>query len=253
MPTGEWEMYSAEIEGKNALVFVRTDLIEDAPNPLLPHYFTITLRLRSRRADGFSDEEETNALWRIEDRIEAEFYKAWGGVYVGRYTFGGQRVMAYYLPLQPEPQVARRLVELCATGYEFELDCFEQPDWENYVDFLYPNAIAWQEISNEPVLENLSAHGDPLTPPRHTLHWLYFPGQMERDGFAKALKSSTLQFDVIGTLDPEGEVKQYGVCLEHQCSMDKYALLNVQVRLLRLAQEFGGEYDGFECEMLGSA
>lgn len=49
MPTGEWEMYSAEIEGKNALVFVRTDLIEDAPNPLLPHYFTITLRLRSRR------------------------------------------------------------------------------------------------------------------------------------------------------------------------------------------------------------
>lgn len=249
---GRWEFFSCEMDDDNVIVFVRVDIVESAPDASRPWLFLVTLTLKSQRSDGFTDEDETNSLWGIEDRLEREISEAWKGLYVGRYTRAGKRLMIFYLPIDPDPAIARKLVEKCAPSYEFELNSFEDEEWHNYLNTLYPNDIGWMEISNQPVLDNLRERGDPLTPERHTLHWLYFKDRESRDGFLKALGGSTQNFDVARPLDPESGGEQYGACLEHHCSMEKFALLGVQVRLLRLAQEFNGEYDGFECAVVSS-
>lgn len=251
-PTGDWEMYTCEMGGEKCMVFARVDLMKEIPDPLRPILVLVNLDVKSRRADGWTDEPETSFLQQVEMNFEAALAKKWNAVYVARYTKGGRRTMAYHVPQKPTREALEPVINKYANGYTFDMEVYDDPDWENYRETLYPNEIAWLEIGNRPVLDRLTNAGDPLTPERHTLHWLNFHEREERDEFIKALESSPIRFDVIEALEPNADSPKFSVRLEHQCAMRTWDLIGAQLPIIRLAQEFRGEYDGFECEEVAS-
>jgi hypothetical protein len=245
--SGDWEFYNCDMDGARCMVFVRVDLMDSAPDASRPAMLLVVLNVKSKRADGLTNEPETTYLQEVERTLDRELADAWSAVYVARYTKAGERTMAYYLPNEPDRTVLDAIVTRCAPGYTYRIESHPDEKWENYRDILYPNDKAWLEIGNRPVLDRLSDAGDPLKPERHTLHWLYFNGRRQRDGFIKALRSHGAKFDVVEPLEPDADFEKYGVRLEHQCSMQTWALIGAQLPIIRLAQEFNGEYDGFEC------
>jgi regulator of RNase E activity RraB len=88
--------------------------------------------------------------------------------------------------------------------------------------------------------------GDPLTAPRPVRHWVYFTSPENRAEFVSRAMSKGFQItDEHESDDPEAE-RPYGVTLERIDRVDRDSINEVTLDLFDLAQELGGEYDGWE-------
>ena len=128
---GEWEFYNCTMDDARTMVFVRTDLHEDAPDASRPWMLLVVLNVKSLRPDGLTDEPETTFLQEVEEKLDKEFSQAWDSVYVGRYTKQGQRTMAYHFKSEPDKDMLSPIIERCAPEYSFSVDAFLDEPWEN--------------------------------------------------------------------------------------------------------------------------
>jgi hypothetical protein len=79
-------------------------------------------------------------------------------------------------------------------------------------------------------------------------HFAYFPNPTARTTFIE--KCEAVGFRLRGISDPGGPLTKYGAILFHKDLPDEDMLEKITGLLLDLAKECGGEYDGWETQLL---
>jgi hypothetical protein len=242
----DWDFYFARVNGAVSSIFVDLGVRPDVPLEKRPWLLWVFVTLKSPSAEGLSTNDEAPTLQAIGEALDANVGVACGAQLVGRITGAGRREFYFYAE-EPGPlDEAVRTAMNSFAGYEQECGSTLQPDWEQYLDLLYPSPSNLQRMFNRRVLEELAARGDAHETPRPVNHWLEFA-----DAEARAACRDTLvaiEFKVVDEFSGEdaGDGMPYKLVVSRVDSVDSHTINGITLELARLAQEHGGDYDGWE-------
>jgi hypothetical protein len=241
-----WDFYIAQLNGKVASIFVDLGIREAAPDASSPWLLWAWVNFNSPREDGLYNPEEADALSQIEDSLSEAVGDSVGGTLVGRITSDGRREFYFYGPTFAgfEDTVTRAMKPFSQYGWESGYN--HDPDWNEYLDVLYPSPSAWQTIKNCHVIERLQEHGDSLEKERPVFHWAYFANESARDQFVAAVKHRGYAVTNQAVLDDSDCRNRWQVRFERIDHVDWDSMNRVTIELLNLADSLAGDYDGWE-------
>jgi hypothetical protein len=244
----DWDFYACRVDNEPASIFFDLGIAVQAPLPEYPHMAYVRLRMRSPRPDGLSSQEEFETLMKIEDQLSQRLSQREANVYVGRNTSSGCRDFYFYCRDPGKWSSRVTMVMTDYGGYVFESGSRPDPDWSTYRTFLYPSGEVMQRIQNRRVCDHLQKKGDSLTEAREINHWAYFPNAGSRAAFVGHVSKSG--FAVWELREHPDSKRRFGVQL-HRVDLPSLENIDaVTMPLFQSANDAGGEYDGWETQIL---
>ena len=243
-----WDFYLLRVDDKPASIFVDLGVGREAPIKGLPFMAYLRVHMRAPRSDGLSSQEEFEALTSIEDAIEESLTSDGETIYVGRNTSDGCRDF-YFYTAHPKDWHHRvnGLMQRFAP-YEFDCGCRDDSEWKTYFEFLFPSDADRQRIQNRRVLHALEQRGDALEQEREIDHWAYFPTASARAAFVEAALEHG--FRLRSMSEPAEAGAQYGAIVFRVDKPAPESIDDVTLPLFKLAAALGGNYDGWETEVV---
>ena len=244
-----WDFFMCRIEGAPASIRTNLALIEVAPLEGLTQRLQFYIKMQNPRPDGLSSNEEYPILCDIEDAI-GEKAEATGAVSAGVVKSEGFLELWFYT------QNAKTLAKTCEEalqafqGYESGYNIAEDPEWEDYFGFLYPDEFSYQTMQNRKVLMQLEKNGDKMEVPREIDHFIYFKEAAQQQAFAKEVEAKGFKVrfnDDEFVEDRKAEGKEYPYMVEATREDSPLAIDDIVWDLLELASPFEGNYDGWGC------
>ena len=248
-PGGEplFELYQCTVGEKVAFIRVNVSQHDVGIDEMRPYSLCVSTAFRKPTEDGLVTAEEFEALSRYEDALMAALAPS---VFVGVLTNDGQRMWYFYTDdPDRDAELAREVAGRELSGYEVEAESFEDPEWRQYHEFLYPNDLAWQWIQDRRVLVALEQHGDQSDIPRSIDHYAYFPTRRARRAYLKELvKRGYREGDESSSGgEPPNKYGLHFLRSEPEAPADIFPRSE---KLLLLAQEHDGVYDGWGCTVV---
>ena len=244
-----WDFFMCRIEGAPASIRTNLALIEVAPLEGLIQRLQFCIKMQNPRPDGLSSNEEYPILCDIEDAI-GEKAEATGAVSAGVVKSEGFLELWFYT------QNAEALAKTCEEalqafeGYQSGYNIAEDPEWEDYFGFLYPDEFSYQTMQNRKVLMQLEKNGDKMEVPREIDHFIYFKEAAQQQAFAKEAKAKGFKVrfnDDEFVEERKAEGKEYPYMVEATREDSPLAIDDIVWDLLELASPFEGNYDGWGC------
>ena len=244
-----WDFFMCRIEGAPASIRTNLALIEVAPLEGLTQRLQFYIKMQNPRPDGLSSNEEYPILCDIEDAI-GEKAEATGAVLAGVVKSEGFLELWFYT------QNAEALAKTCEDalqtfeGYQSGYNIAEDPEWEDYFDFLYPDEFSYQTMQNRKVLMQLEKNGDKMEVPREIDHFIYFKEAAQQQAFAKEAEAKGFKVrfnDDEFVEDRKAEGKEYPYMVEATREDSPLDIDDIVWDLLELASPFEGNYDGWGC------
>lgn len=241
-PEQKWVFYNCTVEDRDAFIRVDTSLMDFASGPNLDWSVRVQVALREPREDGLTTSAEAAVLHELEDALEEAVKPA---VFVGVLTNDGKRSWYFYAG-DPESTeaTARQVCQERVPTHQVKVGSFEDPEWSQYTEFLYPNDLAWQWIADCNTLEALRSEGDDGQEPRTISHWAYFESDSDRRAFVDALDGDRYRVVRLSE-DPESE-DEFCAYFETREPERPAEIYSRTEKLFILAREHGGSYDGWE-------
>jgi hypothetical protein len=242
----DWDFYFARIDDAVSSIYLNLGLRADAPIEKQPWLLWVFVEMQSPREDGMSSKEEAPVLHAIEEALARAINPLCGAQFVGRITGQGRREFYFY---GSDPGELDTAVAQAMKGFEtygFECSSAFQPDWDQYLNLLYPSDSNLQRMFNRRVLDSLAENGDVHETPRRVDHWLYFPSEPARQACRETLLA--IEFSLIDEHvheEPDEEMP-YALVVSRVDSVDMHTINGITLELARLAGEHGGRYDGWE-------
>ena len=244
-----WDFFMCRIEGAPASIRTNLALIEVAPLEGLTQRLQFYIKMQNPRPDGLSSNEEYPILCDIEDAI-GEKAEATGAVSAGVVKSEGFLELWFYT------QNAEDLAKTCEEalqafeGYQSGYNIAEDPEWEDYFGFLYPDEFSYQTMQNRKVLMQLEKNGDKMEVPREIDHFFYFKEAAQQQAFAKEAEAKGFKVrfnDDEFVEDRKAEGKEYPYMVEATREDSPLDIDDIVWDLLELASPFEGNYDGWGC------
>ena len=244
-----WDFFMCRIEGAPASIRTNLALIEVAPLEGLSQRLQFYIKMQNPRPDGLSSNEEYPILCDIEDAI-GEKAEATGAVSAGVVKSEGFLELWFYT------QNAEALAKTCEEalqafeGYQSGYNIAEDPEWEDYFGFLYPDEFSYQTMQNRKVLMQLEKNGDKMEVPREIDHFIYFKEAAQQQAFAKEAEAKGFKVrfnDDEFVEERKAEGKEYPYMVEATREDSPLAIDDIVWDLLELASPFEGNYDGWGC------
>ena len=244
-----WDFFMCRIEGAPASIRTNLALIEVAPLEGLSQRLQFYIKMQNPRPDGLSSNEEYSILCDIEDAI-GEKAEATGAVLAGVVKSEGFLELWFYT------QNAEALAKTCEDalqtfeGYQSGYNIAEDPEWEDYFGFLYPDEFSYQTMQNRKVLMQLEKNGDKMEVPREIDHFIYFKEAAQQQAFAKEAEAKGFKVrfnDDEFVEDRKAEGKEYPYMVEATREDSPLNIDDIVWDLLELASPFEGNYDGWGC------
>lgn len=238
----DWDFYPLLVDSEPASIYVDLGLARDAPIKAQPFMAYVRVTMRQPRPDGLSSNEEFDDLVGVEDSLSELFAGGDNTTYAGRNTSGGNRDFYFYTTnlvafgKSVDTAMARH------STYQFEIGDRPDPEWGVYFDFLYPSPDDLQRILNHRVTGNLMDHGDNLAEARPIDHLAYLPNAAAAANFRDYLRERDFSVD-----EPRNEGGTFALSFKRSDRPDN--IDDVVIPIARRAQELGGEYDGWGCEV----
>ena len=244
-----WDFFMCRIEGAPASIRTNLALIEVAPLEGLTQRLQFYIKMQNPRPDGLSSNEEYPILCDIEDAI-GEKAEATGAVSAGVVKSEGFLELWFYT--QNAEALAKTCEEALQTfeGYQSGYNIAEDPEWEDYFGFLYPDEFSYQTMQNRKVLMQLEKNGDKMEVPREIDHFIYFKEAAQQQAFAKEAEAKGFKVrfnDDEFVEDRKAEGKEYPYMVEATREDSPLAIDDIVWDLLELASPFEGNYDGWGC------
>ena len=244
-----WDFFMCRIEGAPASIRTNLALIEVAPLEGLTQRLQFYIKMQNPRPDGLSSNEEYPILCDIEDAI-GEKAEATGAVLAGVVKSEGFLELWFYT--QNAKTLAKTCEEALQTfeGYQSGYNIAEDPEWEDYFGFLYPDEFSYQTMQNRKVLMQLEKNGDKMEVPREIDHFFYFKEAAQQQAFAKEAEAKGFKVrfnDDEFVEDRKAEGKEYPYMVEATREDSPLAIDDIVWDLLELASPFEGNYDGWGC------
>lgn len=248
----DWDFYFAKVNDTVTSIFVDLGIRADVPNDKRPWLLWVGLDMREPRADGLSSAEEAPTLHAIGEALEAHVSPTCGAQLVGRLTGGNQREFFFYAeePGEIEQAVASALQSF--EGYTAETRSVFQPEWDTYLELLYPSDSNLQRMFNRRTLETLAERGDVHETPRKVDHWLEFPDEAARSACRDTLLA--IEFALEGEYasdEPEAQLP-WSLVVSRIDSVDTHTINGITLELARVAEEHGGRYSGWESPVVAA-
>src|SRR5258708_7710670 len=239
-----WNSYFCNVNDKLASILLNLDLRESAPDISRPLLLWVWVYFVHPRPDGLSSREEFDTLSDIEDKLTAAVERECRATMGGQITTDGHREFYFYGSEAQnfEEEVRKSLASF--EGYDFDSDKREDPEWNQYLNVLYPSAEDIERIKNREVLEVLRRNGDALESPRDILHWAYFKTENDRSDFRNS--AQVLGYRIDSESELKGKAYAYGICVGKEQDIHSDALDEAVINLFRSAKQANGEYDGWE-------
>jgi len=238
-----WKPYLCNVNGKIASIFVNLGLQNEAPLASKPWLLWTWVYFKTPRPDGLSESKEAPTLFNIEDAPEQCLGRACRAIQCGRITTEGRREFYFYGETKSGFHQAVKTALDGFKGYRYDIGGQEDAEWEQYLNVLYPSPEDLQRIANMDLLDVLEEQGDVLTVAREVQHWIYFRSEDSRVGFRDAAIAAG--FRVISESGPDSD-SSLGIVLARTQSIEQQTIDTTVIELLRLAQRFDGDYDGWE-------
>ena len=244
-----WDFFMCRIEGAPASIRTNLALIEVAPLEGLSQRLQFYIKMQNPRPDGLSSNEEYPILCDIEDAL-GDKAEAIGAVLAGVVKSEGFLELWFYT------QNAEALAKTCEEalqafeGYQSGYNIAEDPEWEDYFGFLYPDEFSYQTMQNRKVLMQLEKNGDKMEVPREIDHFIYFKEAAQQQAFAKEAEAKGFKVrfnDDEFVEDRKAEGKEYPYMVEATREDSPLAIDDIVWDLLELASPFEGNYDGWGC------
>ena len=244
-----WDFFMCRIEGAPASIRTNLALIEVAHLEGLSQRLQFYIKMQNPRPDGLSSNEEYPILCDIEDAI-GEKAEATGAVSAGVVKSEGFLELWFYT------QNAEDLAKTCEEalqafeGYQSGYNIAEDPEWEDYFGFLYPDEFSYQTMQNRKVLMQLEKNGDKMEVPREIDHFIYFKEAAQQQAFAKEVEAKGFKVrfnDDEFVEDRKAEGKEYPYMVEATREDSPLDIDDIVWDLLELASPFEGNYDGWGC------
>ena len=244
-----WDFFMCRIEGAPASIRTNLALIEVAPLEGLTQRLQFYIKMQNPRPDGLSSNEEYPILCDIEDAL-GDKAEAIGAILAGVVKSEGFLELWFYT------QNAEALAKTCEDalqtfeGYQSGYNIAEDPEWEDYFDFLYPDEFSYQTMQNRKVLMQLEKNGDKMEVPREIDHFIYFKEAAQQQAFAKEAEAKGFKVrfnDDEFVEDRKAEGKEYPYMVEATREDSPLAIDDIVWDLLELASPFEGDYDGWGC------
>jgi hypothetical protein len=244
----EWDFYPCRVEDAAASIALNLWFERVAPLPSADTLYWVDFHMRDVGPHGMGTAAEAEVLDPIADQIVAHAEKL-GLLYVGRLRGSGRWSLFLYGP----PEQLESLRALARDGEALDnrqVDAGSQHDatWAHYREFLLPSDERRQWMKNRRTVEVLEQHGDPLVEPRLIDHWAYFRTAEGRQVFVS--EAAREGFSIDAPFDASGSARPYGARVHRVDRVDLEAIHEVVMKLIGLAQQAGGGYDGWESVVL---
>lgn len=243
----DWDVYFCYLEDAPAFVSVDLALHALAPLPAKPYLIEVAAGLLSANDDGFPDNGEWQSLEEIEDMLVSSFEKNLEAVFAGKTLNNGRRGLYFY---SGDTLLVEQMVdELRAhfKDYTFEHQVTEDPEWNVYFNYLFPDEESMLRIQNNRLLQLLEEQGDQPYVPRKITYYLYFETPADRTAAVQEVKNS--DFEVELSDETEG-ANPYKLTLAKDSKADEETIYLITEMLVQLAQKYNGTYDGWETQVV---
>jgi hypothetical protein len=246
----EWDFYFARVNGAVSSIFVDLGLRPDVPLEKRPWLLWVFVDLQAPNTDGLSTNEEAPRLHEIGESLDACVSALCGAQLVGRITGAGRREF-YFYGEEPGPldEAVSRAMQAFAP-YQHECGSTLEPEWDQYLDLLYPSDSNLQRMFNRRVLESLSENGDVHETPRQVDHWLEFPNDAARAACRETLLAIEFKVEDEFQAEQPDNAMPHTLVVSRVDSVDSHTINGITLELARLAQQHGGRYDGWECPVI---
>lgn len=239
----DWDVYFTHVDDKPASILLDLGFAEEAPIPGLSVLAYVTVDFLDPDENGMSGQSEHARLVALEDAlIPALTHETC--IFVGRCTTAGQRDFFFYMD---NAKGVEEKVEAVMAGfdeYPWDMGLVEEPGWDTYLEFLFPDDQGMDTIRNNRVRRNLLAEGDNLAAPREIDHWLQFVSRNDLDAFL--LEADREGFRA--TVRDKERDKPYELLLQREDTPED--IDDVTWPLRELAGAHGGVYDGWGCRVV---
>nr|WP_298124731.1 DUF695 domain-containing protein [uncultured Pseudoxanthomonas sp.] len=245
---GRWNFYALRVDDQPASIYLDLSLVDEVHTGDYPVMAWLRVEMREPRDDGLSSQQEFDALVALEDQVVSLLAPDDKAVYAGRNTSSGCRDFYFYLA-QGDSWEAR-VDQAMRTVPEYRYQSGQRPDpaWSTYHDFLYPGPRTRESMENRDVCAALEGRGDSLQQPREIDHWACFPSASARDEFLG--RAAAMGFESrMPNREDDGE-QEWGAHVFRSDVPAYGAIDDICLPLYDLAQECGGSYDGWECEVV---
>lgn len=242
-----WGNYFTNMGGHMASIVFDDGISHEINNIDLPMAVRVKIKIKHVSPIGFSESAEWEQHYAFQQSVQDAVWDA-GGIYLGTVTVNG---VLWVLGLLPEenPGLTDKIKAL-AVAADNEIEIFVQEDKEKavYWNDLYPTPDDRRVMKDLDVLDVLAENNDDNAAERPVNHWSYFNTKEAAEKFAKSLNPE--RFQGIKIEEPvkneEGQSISWCVRAVHHGTMLLEDITGHTIELARLAEEAGGEYDGWE-------
>lgn len=241
----EWEFYFSNVNDKLGSIFVDLGLRKVAPLTDKPNVVWVSIKMNNPGEDGLSSQEESAILGEIEDTLVDKVTSRHNSIYVGRLTSAGNRDLYFYFGDTTLYDKTISEIMVAYPKYQFDYGAKEDNEWGGYFDFLYPLPQQIQSIQNRRVIDQLEKGGDNFTKSREVFHWIYFKTDSDREKFLEKIKNDNFTIVDKGCDKSWGEFS-YSLQIKRVDKVDQSSVDDYVIYLWKLADEIGGNYDGWE-------
>ena len=239
----DWDVYFTHVDDKPASMLLDLGLAEDAPIPGLSVLAYVTVDFLDPDENGMSKRSEHDRLLAIEDAlIPALAHETC--IFVGRCTTAGQRDFFFYMDNAKGVEEKVEAVMAAFDEYTWDMGLVEEPGWDTYLEFLFPDEQGMDTIWNNRVRRNLEAEGDDLAARREIDHFAQFAARADMDAFIAEAKQEGFRV----TVQEKQADKPWEVLLQRDDVPDD--IDDVTWPLRELAGAHGGVYDGWGCHVI---
>lgn len=242
-----WQFFPCTMGDDQAFIFtdigVSDQLSKQSPAKLLK----VRLDYKAPSDNGLPTNEEYEPVAAIEDQLQA-YAESRGDLYVGRITVCGQR--HFFVYVKDWAGYVDKVAEIGRSrGYPLRHAEIEDPGHSQYWDYLWPTDSDWRIIHDMQVIEALENAGDDHSAPRNVDHWIYF------DDLPSALRFRdwAIEFGLEEACPVQAVEKGQLVRLRHTGTMHLNDLTRITIPLALKAIETGGDYDGWETQVMQSS
>jgi uncharacterized protein (TIGR01619 family) len=245
----DWDVYFCYLEDAPAFISVDLGYFDFAPLSDKPHLIEVAVSLLTSTSDGFPENEEWEKLEAIEDMLVHSFEEKLEATFVGKTLNNGRRGLYFY---SGDTLLVEQMVDELRehfTEYTFEYQIQEDPNWEIYFEYLYPDEDSLLRIQNNKMLRLLEEQGDQAYIPRQINYTLYFRSTQDRASVIKEVVTHGFTVEEESEYMDDDETP-YKLELTRESKADEETIYLVTEMLQELAQKYDGEFDGWETQVI---
>lgn len=236
----DFDAYLAQLDEALASFMIDLGAYAHAPLDTHPSRVQVRVEMQSPRDDGLRSGDEAEALGEIEDRVVELLEERCDAIFVGHTISAGMLHIVCYGAAKELDDPARLFDEFDARGYELAWFVEDDPQWEMYFDFLFPDLRSMQIIQNRRLIALRAEHGDDPSQTRTIDHTALFEDAGAAEEAAVALAAQGYE------VDPVREDEDYWVLQFHrEDSLEDGVLDRACLEIIDLLEDFSGAYDGW--------